>query len=54
MAPSLEEHQNLDAIMFLLQDPLFFVCMVTSVTAVCLTALAGSRLSVESARSDHP
>ena len=39
--------------MFLLQDPLFFVCMVTSVTAICLTALAGTRLSLEGARSDH-
>jgi hypothetical protein len=28
--------------MFLLQDPLFYVCMLTSVTVIYLVALAGS------------
>jgi hypothetical protein len=28
--------------MFLLNDPMFYICMVTSITAIYLTALAGS------------
>jgi hypothetical protein len=28
--------------MFLLQDPMFYVCMMTSITVIYLTALAGS------------
>jgi hypothetical protein len=28
--------------MFILSDPMFYICMLTSVTVVYLTALAGS------------
>jgi hypothetical protein len=28
--------------MFILRDPMFYVCMITSVTVIYLTALAGS------------
>ena len=28
--------------LFLLRDPLFYVCMITSITVIYLTALAGS------------
>jgi hypothetical protein len=42
--------------MFLLRDPLFYVCMMTSVTIIYLTALAGSARDREingQARSDQ-
>ena len=28
--------------MFILSDPMFYICMITSVTVIYLTALAGS------------
>jgi hypothetical protein len=28
--------------MFILRDPMFYICMITSVTVIYLTALAGS------------
>jgi hypothetical protein len=28
--------------MFLLRDPMFYICIVTSITVIYLTALAGS------------